>query len=182
MVQSFKVGFVAMAVSALVVPAALVGCTAHAEVKGGSAAPPPEPKESKVAIPGNVDFDTNKATIRPTSEPTLTQVKTYLDQHPEVTTMRIEGHTDTDGDPAMNVKLSGERALAVCNWLVQKGIARERLIAVGFGQTKPLAANDTEEHKKQNRRVEYHIAAVNGKNFMGKDPTAQGTVFKLAPA
>jgi OmpA-OmpF porin, OOP family len=78
----------------------------------------------------------------------------------------------------MNMKLSGNRALAVVNWLVAKGVARDRLLAVGFGETKPLVANDTAANKEQNRRTEFHIAAVEGKNFLGRDPTAGGTIVK----
>jgi OOP family OmpA-OmpF porin len=133
----------------------------------------------KVAIPGNIVYETGKATLKPESEPVLTQLKTFLDENPQITLLRIEGHTDSDGDDAMNMKLSGERALACVTWLVGKGIARDRLIATGFGETRPLKANDTKENKEQNRRTEFRIAAIAGKNFLGRAPEGGGTVFKL---
>lgn len=133
---------------------------------------------SKVPIPGNIVYETGKAKIKPESEPTLTQLKTFLDENPQVTQLRVEGHTDSDGDAAMNTKLSAERALAVVKWLEGKGLPRERLLAVGFGANKPLKPNDSKENKEQNRRTEFHIATLNGKNFLGRDPTGGGTVIK----
>jgi OOP family OmpA-OmpF porin len=133
-------------------------------------------------IPGAIVFDTGKATIKePESTPVLTQLKDFLDKNPQVTLLRIEGHTDSDGDDNMNLKLSGERALAVVKWLEGKGIARDRLLAVGFGETKPKAPNDSPANKEQNRRTEFHMAQIDGKNFLGRAPDGGGTVFKLAP-
>lgn len=137
-----------------------------------------EVKNGKVQIPGNIVYETGKAKIKPESEPTLNQLKDFMEKNPQVTLLRVEGHTDSDGDDAMNLKLSGERALAVVTWLTGKGIARDRLIAVGFGETKPLVANDTPQNKEQNRRTEFHTAGIEGKNFLGRDPTGGGTVFK----
>jgi outer membrane protein OmpA-like peptidoglycan-associated protein len=130
-------------------------------------------------IPGSIVFDTNKATIKPAeSKATLDQLKDFLDKNPQVTLLRVEGHTDSDGDDNMNLKLSGERALAVVKWLELNGIKRDRLLAVGFGETKPAAPNDTPANKEQNRRTEFHMAQVEGKNFLGRAPDAGGTVFK----
>lgn len=134
----------------------------------------------KVAIPGNIVYETGKATLKPESEPVLTQLKTFLDDNPQVTLLRIEGHTDSDGDDAMNLKLSGERALACVNWLVGKGIARDRLIAVGFGESRPLKDNLTKENKEQNRRTEFRLAAIAGKPFLGRAADGGGTVMKLS--
>ena len=136
----------------------------------------------RVSIPGNIVYETGKATLKPESEPVLTQLKTFLDENPQITLLRIEGHTDSDGDDAMNMKLSGERALACVNWLTGKGIARDRLLATGFGETRPLKANDTKENKEQNRRTEFRIAAIAGKNYLGRVPEGGGTVFKLGLA
>jgi OOP family OmpA-OmpF porin len=148
------------------------------------AAPPPAPKAikgdvkgSRINIPGNIVYDTAKATIKPESEPTLTQLNQFLVDNPQVTKLRIEGHTDSDGDDDVNMKLSGARAKAVAAWLVAKGISADRLLAVGFGEEKPLVPNTTKENKEQNRRTEFHIAQIDGKNFLGRDPTGGGTVF-----
>ncbi|MCU0684005.1 MAG: OmpA family protein [Polyangiaceae bacterium] len=133
---------------------------------------------SQVPIPGNIVYDTGKATIRPESEPTLNQLKQFLDENPQVTQLRIEGHTDTDGDDQMNLKLSGDRAVAVIKWLESRGVRRNRLLATGFGEQRPLKPNDSPANKEQNRRTEFHVATLNGRNFLGRDPTGGGTVFQ----
>lgn len=186
-----------------------VGCQASAQIGGGttpSATPPPPPppatvepkkedpkpeppkgeskikgdvKGSRVMIPGNLLYDTGKATIKmKESQAVLDQLKQFLVDNPQVTLLRIEGHTDSDGDDNMNLKLSGERALAVVTYLTTQGIARERLLAVGFGETKPVAQNDTPANKEQNRRTEFHMAQIDGKNFLGRANDGGGTVFK----
>ncbi|MEN9581729.1 MAG: hypothetical protein RJA70_4738, partial [Pseudomonadota bacterium] len=77
-----------------------------------------------------------------------------------------------------NLKLSGERALTIKKALVDRGIKAERIIAVGFGKKKPIAANTTEEGRAQNRRTEFKIAAINDRNYMGLSPKGGGTEFK----
>ncbi len=71
--------------------------------------------------------------------------------------IKISGHTDTDGDEASNLVLSQQRADAVKNYLISKGIASNRLIAIGFGETKPIETNTTAEGKKANRRTEIQV-------------------------
>ena len=148
--------------------------------------PAPAPKKSNatvkgdsVQIPGNIVFDTKKATLKEGagSEVVLEQLKIFLDENPQVTKLRVEGHTDNVGQPADNEKLSGERALTIKKWLVDKGVAKERLIAVGFGEKKPIADNSKEEGRAQNRRTEFKIAELKGKPYLGMDPTAGGKVF-----
>lgn len=150
--------------------------------------PAPAPKKSNatvkgdsVQIPGNIVFDTKKATLKEGSgsEVVLEQLKIFLDENPQVTKLRIEGHTDNVGQPADNEKLSGERALTIKKWLVDKGVAKERLIAVGFGEKKPIADNSKEEGRAQNRRTEFKIAELKGKPYLGMDPTAGGKVFDM---
>jgi OOP family OmpA-OmpF porin len=102
-----------------------------------------------------------------------------LDENPKVTKLRIEGHTDNVGDAQTNVELSGQRALTVKRWLVDKGIPKERLIAVGFGMSRPIADNASEEGRAQNRRTEFKIAELHGKRYMNRDPTGGGKVFDL---
>jgi OmpA-OmpF porin, OOP family len=99
-------------------------------------------------------FDTGSDRMRPESTPTLKEIGEMLKQHPELRVC-IEGHTDNLGQVASNQALSEKRAAAVRQYLVQSfGIAPTRLEAMGFGQSKPAAANDTPEGRQQNRRVE----------------------------
>ena len=125
-------------------------------------------------------FDTDKATLQAGAgnDELLGQLKAFLDQKPEITKIRIEGHTDNQGEATKNEELSGQRALTVKKWLVDHGVKAERLIAVGFGQNKPIADNSTDAGRAQNRRTEFKIAELNGKKFLGLDPTGGGKVFQ----
>jgi outer membrane protein OmpA-like peptidoglycan-associated protein len=138
-------------------------------------------KGDSVSIPGNIVFDTGKATLKEGagSEVVLDQLLLFLNENPQVTKLRIEGHTDNVGKPVDNEKLGGERALTIKRYLVDKGIAKERLLAVGFGQAKPIADNATEAGRAQNRRTEFKIAELGGRKYMGRDPTAGGKVFDM---
>ncbi len=71
--------------------------------------------------------------------------------------MRIEGHTDSQGDDAFNLDLSQRRANSVRRYLVEQGITAERLEAVGYGETKPVDTNKTAAGRENNRRVEFTI-------------------------
>jgi outer membrane protein OmpA-like peptidoglycan-associated protein len=77
--------------------------------------------------------------------------------YPEITKIRIEGHAHNVGKAAMNKKLSQARADSVKAWLVKHGIATDRLTTQGFGQDKPIDTHSTEEGRRNNRRVEFHI-------------------------
>jgi len=136
-------------------------------------------KGDSVQIPGNIVFDTGQATLKQGagSEVVLQQLKSFLDQNPQVTKLRVEGHTDNVGQPAANEELSGQRALTIKKYLIDQGIPKDRLLAVGFGQTKPVADNATEAGRAQNRRTEFKIAELGGHKYMGRDPTAGGKVF-----
>jgi outer membrane protein OmpA-like peptidoglycan-associated protein len=76
---------------------------------------------------------------------------------PESKHFRVEGHTDNRGGAALNRNLSKQRAASVVTWLVKHGVAKDRLVAQGFGPDRPIDTNDTEEGRKNNRRVEFHI-------------------------
>ena len=136
--------------------------------------------KGKISIPGNIVFDTGKATLKQGagSEEVLKQLKQYLDDTPRVTQLRVEGHTDNVGQPADNIELSGQRALTIKKWLMAEGIKEERVLAVGFGQDRPIADNGTDAGRSQNRRTEFHIAMIDGNKFMGMDPSRGGKVFK----
>ena len=99
-------------------------------------------------------FDVNSANIRMESAKTLDEIGTMLQEHPDLR-LSIEGHTDSDGDDAHNMQLSENRAAAVRDLLIERyDIDPSRLESKGFGETVPVAPNDTEEGKQQNRRVE----------------------------
>ncbi len=114
-------------------------------------------ESGRIAILEQVYFKLNKADIEARSFPLLDNVASILKDHPEIGTMRVEGHTDSQGDDASNLKLSQARADAVKAYLVKKGVEAGRLVAEGFGETKPLATNDTVEGRAKNRRVEFNI-------------------------
>ena len=105
-----------------------------------------------VAVYG-ITFDFNKASIRPEAAPELNKVQAMLTANPTMK-LNIEGHTDSIGLPAYNQKLSADRADALKAWLVAHGTDAGRLSAAGFGDTKPVGDNSTEDGRSQNRRVE----------------------------
>lgn len=100
-----------------------------------------------------INFDTGKAVIKPESQAVISQIMTLLKEKPTLT-IAIEGHTDKVGAATSNLALSEQRAQAVLTALVQQGIAANRLTAMGFGQTRPIADNKTEAGRAKNRRVE----------------------------
>lgn len=101
-----------------------------------------------------VQFDTGDATIKPESAAVLAPVGAMLKSQPALK-IEIRGHTDNVGAPAANLRLSQARALAVKTYLVETfGIAAARLTAAGFGDTKPVGDNATEDGRTRNRRVE----------------------------
>ena len=100
-----------------------------------------------------IHFDTGKAAILPDSEQCLTEVAKLLKKNPSWK-MQVEGHTDNAGAKEANLKLSQARADAVRAWLVSQGVESARLIAKGFGDTKPVANNTNDEGRAKNRRVD----------------------------
>jgi len=104
----------------------------------------------------NIYFDFNKATIRAESLPALDKVAQALNDNPGGK-VRIEGHTDAIAGDAYNQDLSERRAAAVRQALVERGVPGERLEAMGHGEAKPIAANDTPEGRADNRRIEFKV-------------------------
>lgn len=100
-----------------------------------------------------INFDVDKATIKPESQPIVDQIAAMLKDSPELA-VSIEGHTDNTGTADHNKTLSQQRADAVVAALVKQGIESKRLSAVGWGQDKPIADNRSDEGKAKNRRVE----------------------------
>lgn len=142
--------------------------------------PPPPPKKKpriklnlralkkigyELDLPSPVPFKTGSAELddEAGADDILDQVRDYMATHPEVTVLRIEGHTDSDGDDNSNLTLSKQRAASVVAWLVAHNIDCKRLLPVGFGETMPLVPNDTPENKAKNRRVSFFDAMIKGK-------------------
>ncbi|WP_417940854.1 OmpA family protein [Flavobacterium sp. RS13.1] len=102
-------------------------------------------------------FDTGKSTITSESYTILNDIINVLNQYSSDNFI-IEGNTDNTGESNDNMKLSKDRSEAVMNYFIEKGIRKDRLKSVGYGDTKPVATNDTEEGRKINRRVEINLA------------------------
>jgi outer membrane protein OmpA-like peptidoglycan-associated protein len=135
------------------------GCPGLVEVKGG-----------QVVIMKPVFFATDKDVILPKSYPVLLAVADALAAQEQIKRLSIEGHTDDRGKPEHNLDLSDRRAKSVMRFLVEHGVAAERLEAHGYGQTQPIANNRTANGRAANRRVEFKIIAGPGGNAPGEAP------------
>ena len=103
-------------------------------------------------------FDTEKAEIKPGSETVLAEIGTILVDHPQVS-VEVGGHTDSEGDDAFNQSLSQQRAQAVMSYLLDRhpDIEKNQLAAKGYGESRPVASNDTADGRAKNRRVEFKV-------------------------
>lgn len=111
------------------------------------------PKQYKLE---NVYFESGKATLTPSSFKELDGLVEYLSMR-KALVIEIAGHTDNVGTPEGNLKLSQDRSNAVKAYLVKKGIAENRVVPKGYGDTQPLASNDTDAGKQKNRRTEVRV-------------------------
>ena len=109
--------------------------------------------DAKIVTHG-INFDIDKATIRPESMGTLNMIVQVMKSNPDLK-FEVDGHTDNTGTAAHNLTLSQQRADAVKTQLITMGIDASRLTSKGFGDTKPMADNATLEGKANNRRVEF---------------------------
>lgn len=114
--------------------------------------------QTSIKILDKVYFNTNKATIQKRSNRLLDNVALVIKNHPEIPTIRIEGHTDDKGKDDYNKDLSQRRADRVRLYLIDKGVPEDRLEAVGFGEEKPVADNSTAKGRAANRRVEFNFS------------------------
>jgi outer membrane protein OmpA-like peptidoglycan-associated protein len=112
-----------------------------------------------VVMPSNISFATGSATITPSFYPALDSVAAVLTKSPN-TTITVSGFTDSVGKADANQILSKNRANSVAQYLINKGVSAQRIQAVGFGSGSPIASNDTEQGRSQNRRVEIKIHPV----------------------
>jgi len=110
-------------------------------------------EEISLVMPGNVTFDLSQTSIRPEFAGTLESVALVLAEFDQ-TIVQIEGHTDNLGGDSYNQLLSERRASSVRDFMLDQGIEARRTRAVGYGESYPLASNDTDEGRDQNRRVE----------------------------
>lgn len=112
--------------------------------------------KGKETVLNNIFFDLDKYEIKKISEPELNKVVSFLKENPEIQ-IAINGHTDNQGSADYNLELSSKRAKAVYNYLVEAGISADRLQSRGYGQSKPVTTNDTEEGRQKNRRIAFEI-------------------------
>ncbi|MFB3779041.1 MAG: OmpA family protein [Bryobacteraceae bacterium] len=108
-------------------------------------------RDGRIAL--SIQFDTGKSTIKPESLPIIEQMTALLQENPALN-VAVEGHTDNVGSAAANQALSESRAKAVVAALAGRGIASGRMTAAGYGASRPVAGNDSEEGRARNRRVE----------------------------
>ena len=159
-------------------------------------APPPKPikalgkakvEGNEIKIPGKVHFETNKATIKEDKETKelLQTVADMLKENPQITKLRIEGHTDDSGTSEHNHTLSQARAEAVIEWLAKNGVDKSRLEGKGLREERPPVKNDTAANKELNRRVEFKLWELDGKATDAQKgdsaaPAAAGTTPTVA--
>ena len=104
----------------------------------------------------NIFFDFDKATIRPESANELDRLIKLLNDNPTVK-IELGSHTDSKGSDDYNLKLSDNRSKSVVDYLIGKGISASRLVAKGYGETKPIDTNDTDAGRQNNRRTDFKI-------------------------
>jgi outer membrane protein OmpA-like peptidoglycan-associated protein len=110
-------------------------------------------------MPGSITFGFDKSDVQPQFYPVLDNVANTLRQYDQ-TVIEVAGHTDNVGSDAYNQDLSQRRADAVAAYLGTRGIARDRMMTVGAGKTRPIASNDTDQGRAANRRVEITLVPV----------------------
>ncbi len=133
------------------------GGSQTASTSVGVTVPPPPPAPPVERLTLHINFDTNKATIRPAEVPELQKAVDFVKRYPGHK-ISIEGYADNVGDPKYNEGLSERRAVAVKEYLLKNGVSSgERMTTAGYGETKPIADNATADGRSQNRRVEITV-------------------------
>ena len=122
----------------------------------------------KIVLDDRVHFRTNSHVIREVSHPLLERLSKLVSEHPEYTHIAIEGHADLRGEAKFNKELSQRRAESVLEFMVEHGVARDRLSAEGFGSERPLVNDKTEHAYLLNRRVEF-VVTRKMKQILGPD-------------
>jgi len=114
-------------------------------------------REDEIAILEKVYFSPGNAVVLPRSARLVSQIAGVIKSHPELVLIEVQGHTDSVGGKAMNMSLSQTRANAVVRALRARGIAADRLVARGYGLSRPVASNSTAQGREKNRRVEFRV-------------------------
>lgn len=128
----------------------------YPEAAPAPAAEPPQDEVIVLSDLGDVLFAFDAAKLTPAAEATLDTVVEKL-RGADVLAIRVDGHTDSVGSDAYNQGLSERRAASVVDYLISQGVPAEKLTSQGFGESKPLGDNGTDEGRAQNRRVEIHV-------------------------
>lgn len=131
---------------------------APAPVAAPAPAPEPEPVPEVVRVELDVKFDFDSAEVRQESYSDIRNLADFMQQYPQTTTV-VEGHTDSVGPEQYNQRLSERRANSVREVLVNHGVQSNRVQSVGYGETRPVADNSTEQGRQINRRVEAEVEA-----------------------
>jgi OmpA-OmpF porin, OOP family len=127
---------------------------------------PLPPKVDTVIVLSNVYFEFNKDKFKLESTAALDEVVAYMNKYPNME-VEISGHTDNLGDDDFNMDLSQRRAQSCVNYILEKGIAKERIVAIGYGETKPVEPNqlsngrDNPDGRAKNRRIEFKVLGYN---------------------
>jgi outer membrane protein OmpA-like peptidoglycan-associated protein len=112
----------------------------------------------KITFDSGILFDIDKDTLRPASQEQLTKMAAILNKYPD-TNILLEGHTDATGSDEHNLDLSRRRARSVSNYLGSLAVSTSRMTIMGYGESQPIATNDTDEGRQLNRRVEVAVYA-----------------------
>ncbi|WP_374729198.1 MULTISPECIES: OmpA family protein [Natronospira] len=110
-------------------------------------------------MPGDITFDFDSDAVRSEFYEVLDSVAVVLEEFDQ-TVVEVAGHTDSTGAASYNQRLSERRAQSVSRYLLSQGLIEERMLVVGYGEDQPVASNDTEEGRRQNRRVELTLVPV----------------------
>lgn len=134
-----------------------------------------------ITLRGDVTFDHDSAVVRPGLYSEIDRIANVMMQYPD-TFIRVEGHTDSTGSEQYNLELSARRAVAVKNLIVQQGVSPSRIETVTFGESRPIATNETETGRQMNRRVEIKIAPRNYGSAPTQYPSTQYPSEQRQPA
>jgi outer membrane protein OmpA-like peptidoglycan-associated protein len=129
-------------------------------------------RDGQLDIIDQVYFKFNRDEILPKSFPLLDNVASVINSHPDITSIEVQGHTDSQGNDNYNLDLSKRRSKQVMNYLIGKGVSAARLTSQGYGETQPIADNKTIKGRSANRRVVFKLnGAVEGIDQKNSGPT-----------
>ena len=130
--------------------------------------------EINLKLPSGISFDFNSAAVKPEFRPVLDEVAQTLASY-QSTFVDVSGHTDSIGTDVVNQRLSEQRAKAVADYLGYRGVNAARVATRGYGKTYPIASNDTEQGRAENRRVEIRLSPVTQQDIGNAPPQRPGT-------